>query len=83
MLFNPLGPATVYCYAPGGIKDPRYIQDTLHYGSGQAVKWFIEPEIRAAVNFRTDENGSVKIAFNQTHQNLFMLSNTIALAPTS
>jgi hypothetical protein len=32
---------------------------------------------------RTDANGTVKIAFNQMHQNLFVLNNTIALAPNS
>ena len=83
MLFNPVGPSTVYTYAAGGPKDPRYIEDTLSYGSGQAIKWYFEPELRAAVNFRTDENGSVKIAFNQMHQNLFMLNNTVALSPNT
>jgi hypothetical protein len=35
------------------------------------------------MNLRTDENGTVKIAFNQMHQNLFVLNNTIALSPNS
>jgi hypothetical protein len=83
MLFNPLGPSTVYIYAPDGPKDPRYIVDSISYDAGQAIKWYVQPEIRAAVNFRTDENGSVKVAFNQMHQNMFMLSNTIALSPNS
>jgi hypothetical protein len=32
---------------------------------------------------QTDENGTVKVAFNQMHQNLFLLNNTIALSPNS
>jgi CarboxypepD_reg-like domain/TonB-dependent Receptor Plug Domain len=80
-LFNPLGPRTVYTYYPGGPKDPRYINDTLHFGSGQAIKWYFEPDIRAAVIIRTDAEGTVKVAFNQMHQNLFVLNNTIALSP--
>lgn len=82
-VFNPLGPRTVFTYLDGAPKDPRYISDTLHFGNGEAMKWYFEPDIRAAVNIRTDENGTVKLAFNQMHQNLFVLNNTIALAPNS
>ena len=82
-LFNPLGPKTVFTYYPEAPKDPRYISDTLHYGNGQAIKWYFEPDIRASVIMRTDANGTVKVAFNQMHQNLFVLNNTIALAPNS
>ena len=82
-LFNPLGPRTVYTYYPGAPKDPRYINDTLQFGDGQAIKWYFEPDIRAALNMRTDVNGSVKIAFTQMHHNLFVLNNTIALSPNS
>ncbi len=80
-LFNPLGPKTVYTYYPNAPKDPRYISDTLQFGSGQAIKWYFEPDFRIAVIMRTDANGTVKVAFNQMHQNLFVLNNTIALAP--
>ncbi|MEI7499253.1 MAG: carboxypeptidase-like regulatory domain-containing protein [Bacteroidota bacterium] len=82
-LFNPLGPRTVYTYYPGAPKDPRYISDTLHFVNGQAIKWYFEPDIRLAVIMKTDANGTVKVAFNQMHQNLFVLNNTIALAPNS
>ncbi|MFH1297570.1 MAG: carboxypeptidase-like regulatory domain-containing protein [Bacteroidota bacterium] len=82
-LFNPLGPRTVYTYYPGAPRDPRYINDTLQFGDGQAIKWYFEPDIRAAVNMRTDANGTVKVAFTQMHQNLFVLNNTIALSPNS
>ena len=82
-LFNPLGPRTVYTYYPGAPKDIRYIEDTLYYGNGQAIKWYFEPDIRASLIMRTDPNGTVKVAFNQMHQNLFILNNTIALSPNS
>jgi hypothetical protein len=82
-LFNPLGPQTVYTYYPDLPKDPRYISDTLQFETGKAIKWYVEPDIRLAVNMRTDDDGTVKIAFNQMHQNLFLLNNTIALAPNS
>jgi hypothetical protein len=82
-LFNPLGPKTVYTYTPGAPKDIRYIDDSLQFVRGQAIKWYFEPDIRAAVNIRTDPDGTVKIAFNQMHQNLFLLNNTIAMSPNS
>jgi hypothetical protein len=82
-LFNPLGPKAVYTYKPGVPKDSRYIADTLYYGSGKAIKWYYEPDIRFALNIRTDAYGALKIAFNQMHQNLFLLNNTIALAPNA
>jgi hypothetical protein len=82
-LFNPLGPQTVYTYLPGAPMDPRYIEDTLTYNSWQAIKWYPEPDLRVTLNLRTDVNGNVKVAFNRLHQNLFMLNNTIALAPNS
>ena len=82
-LFNPLGPATEYEYTPDLPKDTRYITDTLHFSPGQAIKWYLEPDIRLAVNMRTDADGTVKLSYNLNHQNLFMLNNTIALAPNS
>jgi hypothetical protein len=82
-LFNPLGPKEVYTYYPGAPNDLRYINDTLHFSNGQAIKWYFEPDIRATAIMRTDANGTVKVAFNQMHQNLFVLNNTIALSPNS
>ena len=82
-LFNPLGPGKAYSYIPGAPRDVRYIQDSLEFGEGKILKWYFEPDLRAAVNIITDENGTVKIAFNQMHQNMFVLNNTIALAPNS
>lgn len=82
-LFNPLGPSSVYTYKPGFPKDIRYIDDTLNFSKGQAINWYFEPDIRAAMNIRTDANGTIKVAFNQMHQNLFLLNNTIAIAPNA
>ena len=82
-MFNPLGPKTVYDYSPGSPKDVRYINDTLKFDKNLPIRWYSEPDLRVAVNMETDENGSVKLAFNQMHQNLFMLNNTITVAPNA
>ncbi len=82
-LFTPVGPATPYSYSQGAPIDLRYIDDTLTFGKNQAIRWYHEPDLRAAVNIETDKEGSIKLAFNQMHQNLFMLSTTTSVAPNT
>lgn len=82
-LFNPMGPQTVYTYQDGKPKTNAFIDDTLIFASGEAIKWYFEPDFRVALNIRTDADGSVKLAFNQMHQNMFLLNNTIAISPNS
>ena len=82
-VFAPTGPKTVYTYAPGNPLDVRYINDTLNFASGRILKWYTEPDVRAAVNIVSDQDGTIKLAFNQMHQNLFMLSNTLTIAPNT
>ena len=80
-LFTPVGPVTTYKYARGAPRDIRYIEDTLTFGMNKPIRWYNEPDLRAAVNIETDKEGSIKLAFNQMHQNLFMLNTTITVAP--
>jgi hypothetical protein len=82
-LFNPMGPQTVYTYQEGLPMDPRFVEDSLNFASGEAIKWYLEPDFRIALNIRTDADGTVKLAFNQMHQNLFMMNNTIAISPNA
>lgn len=82
-LFLPMGPQEVYTYNEGGPVDLRYVSDTLYYGNNKVIKWNHQPDLRISVNIETDEDGSVKLAFNRTHQNLFMLSNTMAVSPAT
>jgi hypothetical protein len=82
-LYVPLGPKTVYTYLPGMPMDSRYLDDSLTFGNNKPIRWYSSPELRAAINFATDKDGSVKLAFNQMHQNIFMLNNTITIAPNT
>ncbi len=82
-LFTPIGPSTTYTYNEGTPIDARYINDTLTYGKNKVIRWYHEPDIRIAIKLETDEDGSVKLAFNQTHQNLFMLNTNTTLAPNT
>jgi len=82
-LFNPLGPQTVYTYLEHMPPDPENVSDTLSFGPGKAIRWYFQPDFRIALNFRTDPDGSVKLAYDQMHQNLFLLNNTIAISPNT
>lgn len=78
-----LGPKTVYTYFENGPKEPDNINDSIVFNNGKPIKWYYFPEFRAALNYQTDELGSIKFSFNQMHQNIFMLNNTITVAPNS
>lgn len=81
MLYVPVGPGRAFIYSDGLPRDPRYIEDTLRFSKNRVIKWYPEPEIRAALNLETDMNGSLKLAFNQMHQNIFMLNTISSVAP--
>lgn len=76
------GPADVLTYVPGAPRLPENITDTLHFGTAQHVKSYWGPDIRTAVNLRTGNNSSVKLSYNRIRQYLFLLTNTVAIAPT-
>ena len=82
-LFMPMGPQNVYTYTPGLPLDTRYVTDSIYFGKNKPIKKYLEPDVRLAVKYQLDENSSVKLAFNQMHQNLFMLNNTITVAPNT
>lgn len=82
-IFTPLGARKVYKYANNQPTELDYITDTLVYGRNKAIKWYNSPEIRAAVNIETDNNGSIKLSFSQMQQNLFMLNNTMSISPNT
>ncbi len=82
-MYTYMGPRKVYLYQDENRRDVRLIKDTLDFKPGEPIKWYSSPEFRVALNLSTDPNGSVKLAFNQMNQHLFMLNNTIALAPNT
>lgn len=82
-LFAPLGAKKVYKYDPTKPLVANNIVDSLSFGSNQPICRYKQPDLRIAINIMTDPAGSVKLAFNQMHQNLFMLSTTAAIAPNT
>jgi hypothetical protein len=77
-----LGPHNSYIYKEDSPLEIPNIKDTVHFGKNANVKSYSAPDLRLSVKYSINENMSLKAAFNQAHQYIFMLSNTIAVAPT-
>ncbi|HER09705.1 MAG TPA: TonB-dependent receptor [Bacteroides sp.] len=77
-----LGPGQVFAYAEGLPKLEAHVTDTLHFGGGQVLKSYSGPEPRIALTYLLGSDNSLKFSYNRIRQFLFMLSNTIAIAPT-
>jgi len=80
--YSQLGPATAYQYIEGKPRIPENIMDTLTFSSNQFVKSYSGLDYRFAATYLINPDMSVKASYNRLHQYIFMLSNTIALAPT-
>jgi hypothetical protein len=77
-----LGPHNSYIYKEDSPLEIPNIKDTVHFGKNANVKSYSAPDLRLSVKYSINENMTLKAAFNQAHQYVFMLSNTIAVAPT-
>ncbi len=80
-LYNYMGPAVVNQYAPGTERIAENKTGTVEYEKGERVTTSTYPEVRLSVNIRPWALTSLKVAYNTSTQNLFMLSNTVAIAP--
>ena len=80
-MFSALGPATVRSYYEGTEMNEDDVSGETAYGSGDKIVSYHHPEIRAGLDVKIDENNSIKLSVTQMTQYLFMLSNTISIAP--
>ncbi|PZX49179.1 TonB-dependent receptor plug domain-containing protein [Algoriphagus chordae] len=82
MLYQLVGPMTVNQYVPDApITEGNLIgQET--YDKGSTVKTYSGPEFRFSARYTLDNKSSVKAGFNTMRQNIHLLSNTAAIAPT-
>jgi hypothetical protein len=81
-LYKYLGPNTVYSYPESLPREEEHITDTTTYGALRTIKNYGGPDIRFSVNYTLSPTASLKASYNRMRQYLFMLSNTIASAPT-
>lgn len=80
--YSYLGPNSVFTYQEGVPKTPENITDTLEYSNNQVIQNYDGLDLRLAATYLIAPNFSVKASYNNLHQYIFMLSNTIALSPT-
>ncbi len=81
-LYKYLGPNDIYTYSPSLPKAPEHITDTTSFESMKTILNRGGPDYRFSVNYIFSPTASVKASFNRMRQYMFMLSNTIAIAPT-
>src|ERR1700754_991376 len=56
--------------------------DTVHNGSGQILKTYVNPEFRLGVSYQLDPNTSVKASYAGNTQNMHLISSGGAGLPT-
>jgi hypothetical protein len=81
-MFSYLGPKDIYTYSASLPLESEFITDTLSYNSWKTIKRYAGPEYRFSLNYELSDNLSLKASYNRMRQYLFMLSNTVAMAPT-
>lgn len=81
-LFNYFGPKTVYQYLENQAKEIENIVDTISYASGKSIAHYSGPEYRLSFNYEMRPDFSMKFSYNRMRQYLFMLTNTVSVAPT-
>jgi len=79
--FQVLGPKTVLNYTPGAPLEPMYVSDSLVYGKNERIQSFSGPELRLALDYQLRSHNSIKVSLTQMRQYLFLLSNTVSIAP--
>ncbi len=80
--YSYFGPQDTYIYKEGEPLQVDKIIDTVRYPKNKVIKNYSAPDIRISAKYSINEFMAVKAAFNQVHQYIFMLSNTIAISPT-
>jgi hypothetical protein len=79
--YNELGPKRVRMYKENSEEIDLNVERIKEYANNEKITSYSGPEYRAGLDFRAFTNGSFKFSFTQMRQYLFMLSNTISIAP--
>ena len=77
-----LGPTEVRTYTPGMPLVEENVNNTLSFGRGKLSKAYAGLEPRLNVRYLLNDLSSLKVSYNRGYQYLFVLSNTVAMAPT-
>ena len=75
--FSAVGKGDFVNVGPGG-----QVTDTVHNGSGEILKTYVNPEFRLAVSYQLDRNTSVKASYAGNTQNMHLITSGSAGLPT-
>ena len=81
-VYSFLGPDEVFTYEPGKARLEENLVDTLRYGAFQPIRTSQGLDLRLSIRYALGLAWAVKASAARLHQYTFLLSNTIALAPT-
>jgi len=79
-LYGFLAPSDINHYEEGEPMNQYSYLETVHQENG-LVKSYSGLEPRAALNYQVGANSSIKASYSRLQQFIFLLSNTIAIAP--
>lgn len=82
MLYQLYGPLTVNQYVPGAPITASNVIGEETFGKGKNIKTYHGPEFRVSGRYSLSNQSSLKFGFNTMRQNIHLLSNTAAIAPT-
>lgn len=79
--FGALGPSRQREYPEGQPRDPGTATDTLSFGSGDFVKTYGGPEIRASARYLLAPELSLRAGYSNMYQYIHTLTNTTTVSP--
>ncbi|MHA7131205.1 TonB-dependent receptor [Algoriphagus namhaensis] len=82
MFYQMYGPLTVNEYVEGAPITEGNVIGEQTFGAGETVKTYHGPEFRVSARYSLTNQSSIKASFNTMRQNLHLLTNTSAIAPT-
>jgi hypothetical protein len=82
MFYQLYGPLTVNQYVSGAPITESNVIGEETFGIGENVKTYHGPEFRVSGRYTLGNRSSIKFGFNTMRQNIHLLSNTSAIAPT-
>lgn len=76
------GPKSVLLYDPSYPYSNYTVTDTLDFKRNELCKYYLGPELRLSLIFKTSISSSLKINYNRTRQYLHLLSNSTSISPS-
>ncbi len=80
--YQMIGPDTINIYADGAEKIASNIVGQKIVGKNKKVVNYYKPEFRLAIDIINSPFSSLKLAYNEMSQNIFLLSNSFSITPT-